>query len=96
MGRYLVARWLRAFAGTIKQGDFSEGWRLPFVYLWHAEHALLIALTVTLGTCLWRFREAIHTRLTRAGLVGAVCVYSSLAISSTILHRFVVRGSRVR
>ena len=83
---------LRAFAGTIKQGDFSEGWWLPVAYLWHAEHLLLIGWTVALAWCLWHFREAIHSRLTRAGLVGVICVYASLAIPSTILHRFVVYG----
>lgn len=67
------------------------GWQLPFAYLWRGARAGN-RVAVTLGACLWRFREAIHTRLTRAGLVGVVSVYSSLAISSTILHRFVVYG----
>jgi len=53
---------------------------------------LLIGWAIALAWCLWRFREAIHARLTRAGLVGVVCVYASLAVSSTILHRFVVYG----
>jgi hypothetical protein len=83
---------LRAFAGTITQGDFSEGWWLPFAYLWQAEHLLLIGWAIALAWCLWRFREAIHARLTRAGLIGVVCLYASLAVSSTILHRFVVYG----
>ncbi len=30
-----------AFAGSAVQGDFREGWSLPWEYLWHAEHALL-------------------------------------------------------
>src|SRR5262249_9115209 len=36
------------FSGTVTQGDFSEGWSLPWAYLWHAEHGLLLAWT--LGT----------------------------------------------
>jgi hypothetical protein len=83
---------LRVFAGAITQGDFSEGWYLPFAYLWHAEHLLLIGWAGAVAWCLWRFRDALHNRLTRAGLVGVVCIYASLAISSTILHRFVVYG----
>jgi hypothetical protein len=83
---------LGAFAGLITQGDFSEGWALPFVYLWSAEHGLLIGWLAATAWCLWRFRKAVQTRLTRAGLVGAFSMYGALAVSSTVLHRFVVYG----
>jgi hypothetical protein len=87
---------LRAFAGLITQGEFSEGWSLPFAYLWSAEHLLLIGWLVAAAWCVWRLRWALQARLTRAGLVGALCVYASLAVSSTLLHRFVVYGRLVR
>src|SRR5262245_64135779 len=29
-----------AFSSTVTQGSFAEGWRLPFAYLWNAEHFL--------------------------------------------------------
>lgn len=93
--RWVGLSWLdglRAFAGTIKQGEFSEGWWLPFAYLWQAEHLLLFGWGSALAWCLWRFREALQARLTRASLVGLICVYASLAIPSAILHRFVVYG----
>src|SRR4051812_243392 len=87
---------LRGFAGTITQGEFAEGWVLPFAYLWYAEHLLLIGWTAAVVWCVWRFRVAVQTRLTRAGLIGVICVYVSLAASSTLLHRFVVYGRLTR
>lgn len=83
---------LGGFARNVSQGDFAEGWALPVAYLWHAEHLLLIGWLAALAWSLWRFRESRQSRLTRAALIGVICVYASLALSSTILHRFVVYG----
>jgi hypothetical protein len=83
---------LATYAANITQGEFSEGWRLPLEYLWHAEHLLLIAWLLAAAWTAWRWRWALRSRLARAGMVGAVSVYALLAISSTGLHRFVVYG----
>lgn len=83
---------LKTFARTVTQGDYAEGWRLPFAYLWHAEHLLAIGWAAALAWCAWQSRASLQSRLARAGLVGVVCIYASLAVSSTLLHRFVVYG----
>ena len=80
------------FAGTVRQGEFDEGWRLPIEYLWHAEHLLLIVWLAALVWCVAHPRWAVKTRAARAGLVGATCIYGALAITSTALHQFVVYG----
>lgn len=87
---------LSGFAGNVSQGDFAEGWELPFAYLWHAEHLLLLGWLTALAWSVWRFRESRQSRLTRAALIGVFGVYLSLALSSTILHRFVVYGRLTR
>ena len=102
---------LSTFSGKVTQGDLAEGWRLPFAYLWHAEHLLVIAWALALAWCGWHMfltvlvttrnsqipmsRPAVRApqdRLIRAGVVGVLCIYAALAISSSVLHRFVVYG----
>lgn len=39
-----VLRLLRFSREAATQADFSEGWSLPWAYLWHSEHALLLVL----------------------------------------------------
>jgi hypothetical protein len=80
----------------VTQGSFEEGWRLPFEYLWHAEHGLLVAWLISLGWCLVTLRRASASPLVRAGLVGLIFVCVALAIGSTFLHRFVVYGRLAR
>jgi len=87
---------IRVYSGTITQGEFGEGWRLPFEYLWHAEHLLLIVWLAAAAWCVPHLRWAMRTRVSRAGLVGAVTIYAALAVSSTVLHRFVVYGRLTR
>lgn len=84
------------FAGGVRQGEFAEGWRLPFDYLWNAEHGLLIAWLIAVAWCIGRLRWTLTTRLTRAALVGVVTIYGALAVPSTLLERFVVYGRLTR
>ena len=94
-GSNLLTRFV-AFAGTVVQGDFGEGWRLPFEYLWHAEHALLLVWLAALAYWLARLPEALRIRQVRVALAGVVFVYACLAIASTLLHAFVVYGRLAR
>jgi len=87
---------LRAFSSTITQGEFSEGWSLPFAYLWHAEHLLMVGWLAAAAWGLGHVRWAAQARLPRAGLAGAISVYGALAIASTLLQRFVVYGRLAR
>lgn len=48
-----VRKLLRFSRGAATQADFSEGWSLPWEYLWHAEHGLLLALAAGAGAVLW-------------------------------------------
>jgi hypothetical protein len=80
------------FAGTVRQGEFDEGWRLPIEYLWHTEHLLLAVWLAAIAWCIVHPRWAVTTRAARAGLVGVGCIYAALALTSTVLHQFVVYG----
>ena len=41
---------LMSFSGTISQGRFEEGWRLPLAYLWDAEHGVVL---LWMGALIW-------------------------------------------
>lgn len=87
---------LFAFSGTIDQGEFYEGWSLPFEYLWHAEHGLLLLFAVSGGVAardLWR---GAGPRRLVPWLAGAAFVYVCLALFSTGLELFVVYGRLAR
>ena len=84
------------YSGTIAQGSFAEGWSLPFVYLWHAEHFLLVAWVACAGWWLCRPRTIAGDPRLRAGMIGVVVIYALLVILSTVLHKFVVYGRLVR
>jgi hypothetical protein len=87
---------LVAFAGTITQGRYDEGWRLPLEYLWHTEHLLLVLWLVSLAWCLITWRWSWEARSIRAGLVGVAFVYVTLAMCSVVFNLFVVYGRLAR
>jgi hypothetical protein len=94
-GGELVRR-LIDFSRTINQGTFSEGWRLPWEYLWHAEHFILVLWLLAIGWCIARLRSRRLPGSAYVGLVGAVMIYATLVILSVLLHRFVVYGRLAR
>lgn len=91
-----LLRALTEFSHQVDQGDFSEGWRLPWEYLWHAEHVLLVIWLVALAWALAKVRSAALPRTARIGLVGLVFVYGSLVMTSVVTHMFVVYGRLAR
>jgi hypothetical protein len=93
-GAPLLLTGMRRLAGTITDGYVPEGFRLPWAYLWHAEHALLLlwlaaALFVVFDGGAWHS----HRRRTASvWIAGALCIYLGLAFSSAVLRVFVVNG----
>jgi hypothetical protein len=88
----------KGFTGTITQGDFAEGWYLPWAYLWHLEHGLLIAWALGGVALLWPSRDAVPFVRMR-GLVwlgAAALIYSGLVVFSVGLGKFVVYGRLAR
>jgi hypothetical protein len=89
---------MRRLAGTVTDGYAPEGFSLPWVYLWHAEHTLLLAwlgsaVFVILGRAEWNPRR----RQTAALWVfAAVFIYLALGGTSAVLHLFVVMGRQAR
>jgi hypothetical protein len=41
------------FGKTATQGDFAEGWSLPWEYLWSAEHGLLVVWAAGVAAAAW-------------------------------------------
>lgn len=83
---------------SLRQGDFSEGWSLPWEYLWHAEHGLLLvwALGAVVVVALsWRQP---WTERARGWLwLGiATAVYLILFVGADVLEQFPVYGRSVR
>jgi hypothetical protein len=90
------------YAATIFQGNFSEGWKLPFLYFWDAEHftaiawAALMVIGVVYLVRRESFANAVATR--HRGLLFLACalaIYLLLATASA-LHIFVVYARTAR
>jgi hypothetical protein len=79
------------FARTAVNGDFNEGWSLPWAYLWHAEHALLVCYLVGIAALVYVSLHADQSRRSAIRWLGvAAGIYCSLIVGATVLHRFVV------
>jgi hypothetical protein len=87
---------LLAFSGTVTQGLYSEGWSLPFEYLWEAEHLVLIVWMAAAATSAWRALRRRATERERIWLLGLAMVYAALFVTSVVLHKFVVYGRLAR
>jgi hypothetical protein len=85
-----------SFSGTISQGLFSEGWRLPFEYLWHAEHGLLLFWAGSLLFGMWQLRKGKPSNILRFALLGLALIYGMLVTFSNGLEIFVVYGRLAR
>jgi hypothetical protein len=95
-GRSFV-QMLSAYSRTITQGDFAEGWSLPWAYLWSAEHGILLLWIAALivGAIVAAKATDRVRRLFLWGLI-ATALYASLVVTSTGLHKFVVYGRTAR
>lgn len=83
------------FAGTVTQGDYTEGWSLPFEYFWHTEHFLIIVLALlSLYAVIGIFKNKERNQI--RWLAGIFFVYVCLAVFSVYFHSFVVLGRLAR
>jgi hypothetical protein len=85
-----------SFSGTINQGLFSEGWSLPFEYLWHAEHGLLLFWAGSLLFGKRQLRKEESTSTLKFALLGLAFTYGMLIAFSNGLEIFVVYGRLAR
>ena len=83
------------FAGSVRQGAYSEGWSIPFEYIWQAEHlaGLVIVLLCVYVVGRRMRRKDSHILL---WVTGVVFIYLCLFLSSVAFKRFVVYGRLVR
>lgn len=84
----------RSFSATVSQGQFDEGWSLPFAYFWHTEHWLFILLILLSATAVLSSRGKDKTINLWAS--AAIFIYLCLLIPSVFLHSFVVYGRLAR
>ena len=91
----LYPRQVLAFAGTITQGDFSEGWRVPFAYLWHTEHLLALVWLVGAALAVRHARRPLRTSILIL-LVPILLTYFAYVINSVVLEKQVVYGRLTR
>jgi hypothetical protein len=76
-----VLRLLRFSREAATQTDFSEGWSLPWAYLWHSEHGVLLALLAgALATLRFRDRG-------RLWLGAAASMYATMVVLSNGFER---------
>lgn len=95
-GRYWST--LAAFSGTATQGLFSEGWSLPWAFLWASEGWTGAVLAACVVAALARELAAGRRLEARAlfWLALLAAAYGLLVVSSSVLERFVVYGRTVK
>lgn len=84
---------LGTFAATITDGDFAEGWSLPWAFFWHAEGWLGVAALALAAVGAARSGGASRAR---GWLLAAAAVYGLLVLASVGLEKFVVYGRTAR
>ncbi len=97
-GAPLLLSGMRRLAATVTDGYAPEGFSLPWAYLWHAEHGLLLgwiaaALFVILGRTEW---DLGRRQTAVMWVMGATFIYLGLGFTSAVLHVFVVMGRQSR
>lgn len=89
---YLEA--LSQFSQSATQGEMSEGWLLPWAFLWQAEHGILLVWLAGATIALVSARQAPPSfrrrMVTWAGMV--LLVWGPLVVGSTLLGRAAVYG----
>src|SRR5258705_8134517 len=97
-GAPLLFSGMRRLAGTVTDGYAPEGFSLPWAYLWHAEHVLLL---VWLASALFDLLDPTHPNGPRRpaaptwGLL-ATGLYLGLGGAAALLPAFGVTGRQAR
>ena len=86
------------FSNTVNQGDFREGWSLPWEYLWHSETAfgVVVVVAVILALVVARRRPAPADRTAHLWLGAIALSYGLLVLFSVGLGKFVVCARMVK
>jgi hypothetical protein len=92
-GQYIAG--LLRFSGTVVQGAFSEGWSLPFEWMWYAERLFLLIWLIGLINALIISTRKIERRMI-FWLLAIVTIYIVLVLGSVVLQKFVVNGRIAR
>lgn len=83
----------RHFAQTITEGNYEEGWSLPFAYFWHTENFLILVLVLLALYAVFKRRN--YTPVVFWGSC-ILFLYVCLVVPSVFVHAFVVYGRLVR
>ena len=88
--------WIQ-LARQVTNGEYSSGASLPWAFLWHAEHALLVIWLLGVGAAIWQARAS-RGAGRRALLWGGMLagLYLLLVLGSNVLQRFVVYDRTAR
>lgn len=87
---------LVVFSSNVVQGDFSEGWILPFKYLWHSEYLLALLWLAALICGLVETALGRASRQVRLAVGAIIFIYGVLILFSVFLGKFVVYGRLAR
>jgi len=83
---------------AVAPANFAEGWSLPWEYLWHAEHGLLLVWVIGVGTVFWlslkRWRPAYTRGLFWLGAVAGM--YLLIVLFSNGFARLSPLGRQAR
>ena len=82
-----------SFSKSVINGDFSEGWSLPWKYLWNVEHGLLFIYLVGIIMAIYWPRPRARPLQTQNGLMwlgSAATIYLGMIVGSNVLHRFII------
>jgi hypothetical protein len=86
------------FSQSVNQGEYHEGWSLPWAYLWHSETAfgLAVVAAVALALIAARRRPQPSDRAAYLWLGALALGYALLVLFSVGLEKFVVCGRMVK
>ncbi|MCU0511538.1 MAG: hypothetical protein MUE40_03115 [Anaerolineae bacterium] len=85
-----------AFSETINHGSYAEGWSLVWEYLWHSEGLLLLVWLAGAGLALWHMVRTRRWNAALYWLASLVLLYGLMAVTSSVLLRFVMYGRLAR
>lgn len=80
------------FSGTITHGNFEDGYKVPILFLWHAEGALFLVWTI----CLLASIQKKCPYPIKSILASIAFIYLLWVIGSNVAEKFVVYGRLVK
>jgi hypothetical protein len=86
------------FLDTAKQGGFREGWSLPWEYLWHSEHTLLLIwlICLVIALVLLLKKKLSGQKYVIYWIAASLVIYSIFIFGSTVFEKFVIYGRFAR